>query len=222
MNLIPLIIDAHPVSIFLPEEATDGLILLPMEPDRAAGICALLKASRTALIAVGGFDWNRDLSPWPAPAVFPGEADFSGQADAFLQKLLHTILPEAEHAAHIAPTWRGVAGYSLAGLFAAYAAFRCEAFTRIASVSGSMWYDGWLSFARNTPFSAPVDRAYFSVGAKEKRTRNPRMAPVEANTQMMRELFADRGAESLFELNPGNHFVDTELRMVKAITFLTK
>ena len=85
-----------------------------------------------------------------------------------------------------------------------------------------MWYDGWLDFARQNPLAAPVDRAYFSVGAKEKKTRNVRMAAVEDCTRAMNDLFSDRGAESLLELNPGNHFVDADLRMAKAIRFLTE
>ena len=41
-------------------------------------------------------------------------------------------------------------------------------------------------------------------------------------TRAMKDLFAERGAESCFELNPGNHFVDADLRMAKAIRFLTE
>ncbi|MBQ0070847.1 MAG: hypothetical protein KBS81_03175, partial [Spirochaetales bacterium] len=37
-------------------------------------------------------DWNRDLSPWKAKAVFNGE-DFSGGADAFLRLLLEKTIP---------------------------------------------------------------------------------------------------------------------------------
>ena len=154
--------------------------------------------------------------------MFSGEEDFSGGADAFLEEIVEKILPEAERRADLHPTWRAIAGYSLAGLFAAYAVYRCAAFQRMASVSGSMWFDGWLDYAEKTPLAASVERAYFSVGAKEKRTRNARMASVEENTIRMQALFEARGAESLFELNPGNHFVDMDKRMAKAIAFLSK
>lgn len=150
------------------------------------------------------------------------EADFGGQAEAFLNELAGSIIPAAERTMDIKPLWRGMAGYSLAGLFAVYAAYRCNAFTRVASVSGSMWYDGWLEYAQNAFLPAQTERAYFSVGAREKKTRNARMAAVEDNTRAMDALMRDRGIESIFELNPGNHFVDMEIRMAKAIEFLTK
>lgn len=208
------------LTIFLPDCKEGGVIYIPMHGD-AQGVWDALIEKRAALVSVEGFDWNRNLSPWPAKAVF-GEEDFGGQADVFLNELTGNIIPAAERAMDIKPLWRGMAGYSLAGLFAVYAAYRCSLFSRIASVSGSMWYDGWLEYARNTPPAARISRAYFSVGAKEKKTRNVRMAAVEENTRAMDALMRGMGIESAFELNPGNHFVDMEMRMGKAIEFLTK
>ena len=211
---------AHPLTLLLPDGAPEGIIYLPMH-ENAEGIRDFLPEPRAALVFIGGFDWNRDLSPWPAKAVF-GDRDFGGQAAAFLKTLTEEILPAAEETAQFTPRWRGIAGYSLAGLFAVYAAYRCNAFTRVASVSGSTWYDGWLDYAARTPLAAPVDRAYFSVGTKEKKTRNARMATVEDSARAMRNLFAERGAESTFVLNPGNHFVDAEKRLADALAFLMK
>ena len=207
------------LTALLPEAPCEGIIYIPSHGD-AEAIAELLPRPRAALVFISGFDWNRDLSPWPAKAVF-GDEDFGGQADAFLDILLREIIPAAERACGFTPRWRGIAGYSLAGLFAAYAVCRTDAFTRVASVSGSMWYDGWMDYARiHIPVS--VTRAYFSVGAKEKKTRNVRMQSVEENTRAMHELFLSRGVKSAFELNPGNHFVDMEKRMSRAIEFLTE
>lgn len=36
----------------------------------------------------------------------------------------------------------GIAGYSLAGLFALYALYKTDVFTRVASMSGSLWFPG--------------------------------------------------------------------------------
>lgn len=210
----------YELSIFVPDQQAEGIVYIPMHGS-AEEVWNLLAEPRAALVSIGAFDWNRDLSPWPAKAVF-GDGDFGGQADAFLKDMLEKIVPVAEYAAKISPVWRGIAGYSLAGLFAVYAAYRCNAFTRVASVSGSMWFDGWLEYAQNTPLTAAVERAYFSVGAKEKKTRNERMARVEENTRAMRDLTAERGVESVFVLNPGNHFVDAEKRLADALVFLMK
>ena len=210
-------VSPYTLSIFLPDSPPEGIIYIPSHGG-ADEIAALLPGSRSALVFIGGFDWNRDLSPWPAKAVF-GDGDFGGQADAFLDRLISEIIPDAEEAAGFEPVWRGVAGYSLAGLFAVYAACRYSLFTRVASASGSMWYDGWMDYARSH-FPVDVTHAHFSVGAKEKKTRNERMQTVEANTRAMQALFEAHGAKSTFVLHPGNHFVDAQKRLADALSDL--
>lgn len=207
------------LTMYLPDEKPDGIIYIPMHGD-AQEAMRLLPELRAAIVSVDGFDWNKDLSPWPAKAVF-GDEDFGGAADAFLKTITEELVPAAERAMDIEPLWRGVAGYSLAGLFAVYAVYKSSLFTRAASVSGSVWFDNWPEFAENTPFAAKVTHAYFSVGAKEKKTRNVRMQPVEDNTRRMCELFRERGVKSTFVLNPGNHFVDAQKRLADALRVLS-
>lgn len=208
----------YTLRLYPPDGTPEGIVYLPMHGS-ADDIAALLPGRRAAIAVIDGFSWNRDLSPWPAEAVF-GSEPFGGQADRFLSEMTGMLIPTAEEALGVAPGWRGIAGYSLAGLFAVYAAYRTDAFTRIASVSGSMWYDGWLEYARQHPFASRVERAYFSVGVKEKKTRNPRMQPVEENTRAMHALYIERGADCRFVLNPGNHFVDADKRLQDALDFL--
>ena len=43
-----------------------------------------------SLTAVKVSDWNRELSPWEAPAVFGNEA-FGGGADEFLEKMHSSV-----------------------------------------------------------------------------------------------------------------------------------
>jgi len=214
-----LTIGRYALDLFLPDAPCRGMIYIPSHGG-AQEIADLLPQHSAALVFVGGFDWNRDLSPWPAKAVFGGE-DFAGGADAFLDELVSRI-PEIERETGIRPLWRGIAGYSLAGLFAIYAVYRSGLFARAASVSGSMWFDGWMEYAQSRPFASRMERAYFSVGAKEKKTRNIRMQPVEENPRAMCSLFEARGVESRFVLNSGNHFVDAEKRLADALEYLLR
>ena len=69
-----------------------------------------------SLVSVTGLCWNRDLSPWESPAVFRNGEAFEGGADQYLSILTKEILPEAEKHVMGPPSWRGIAGYSLAGL----------------------------------------------------------------------------------------------------------
>ena len=43
--------------------------------------------------------------------------------------------------------YHAIAGDSMAGLFAVYALYRTQVFSRVASASGSLWYPGLLEYA---------------------------------------------------------------------------
>ena len=159
-----------------------------------------------SMAVIGGLDWDADLTPWPAPAAFRSGAPYAGKADAWLEALTGEVLPRALAELPGEPAWIGLAGYSLAGLFALYAPYVSPAFSRIASVSGSLWYPGFIEFAREREWTRRPDRVYLSVGDREARTRNPALRPVGENTGLLAELYGQRGVPTIFELNPGGHF----------------
>lgn len=168
------------------------------------------------MVLVDGIDWNRDLTPWPAKAVFRGQPDFGGEAKAHLRMLTEEIIPVVEDG--LQPASRGIMGYSLAGLFAAYAALESGCFDFFASVSGSMWYPGFVEYA--TQKEMRVRCAYFSVGDREKLGRNAAFHSIEECTQRVCDLLAMRGAKTVFELNPGGHFENVPGRMRRAAEWL--
>ena len=95
------------------------------------------------LAAISDLDWNRDMSPWNSPAAFKGGEAFAGGADDCLRLLVEEIMPRAEKELAGPPAWRGIAGYSLAGLFALYAVYRTDVFSRVGCMSGSLWFPGF-------------------------------------------------------------------------------
>lgn len=170
------------------------------------------------VIFIERIDWNRELTPWPAKAVFRGQPDFGGGADAYLRELMQEIIPVVEE--DLRPAARIIAGYSLAGLFAVYAALETKLFRAIASVSGSMWYPGFAEYAAHK--HAAPEIAYFSVGEREKLGRSAAFHSIEECTQRVCDCLAARGARTAFELNPGGHFNDTDGRMRRAFDWLNK
>ena len=176
-----------------------------------------------ALVAVAPKSWDNDLTPWPAPPVFRGGRAYEGAAAAQLALLGREIMPwtEALLAQHgMAPSFSALAGYSLAGLFTAWAATQCCLFERIASVSGSLWYPDFVKYvAANRP-NPCVRCAYFSLGDAEPRTRNRAMRSVLEDTRQVAERFEQAGVVTRFELNPGNHFMDEDLRTARGIRWL--
>lgn len=161
-------------------------------------------------VCIYDFDWNSCLSPWPAERVFRKGEDFSGNADAFLAKV-QNVIAETECRE------RWIAGYSLAGLFSLYACQKTDLFRACASVSGSLWYPGWMDYLKENPVHAGA--VYLSVGDKEKDTKNPVMAKVEENTGAAAEIISAY-AESVFELNPGGHFGPSDERIMKGLRWL--
>ena len=88
------------------------------------------------LLVVGNIDWNHDMSPWYMPSIYSKEKSFSGGADEYMKLLIDEILPKAKELMEGEPKFTGIAGYSLAGLFAVYAMYKTDVFDRVASMSG--------------------------------------------------------------------------------------
>ncbi|MBQ2656977.1 MAG: hypothetical protein IJF87_00210 [Erysipelotrichaceae bacterium] len=197
------------------------LVLINCDEDaeRIYDLCKEMGSKDFILAAVSGFDWNRDLSPWPFDPVFKGGDPFTGKADDYLSYLKDTLLPEIEeeitkHNKKI--FYRVLAGYSLAGLFALYSAFKCDLFTKIVSASGSLWYPGFLEYVENHALSNSISHIYLSLGDLESHTRNPVMQKVEDNTKRIQKILSDK-TDVFFEFNQGNHFKDPKLRTAKGI-----
>lgn len=204
-----------------PADGTDRpLIVFSGEAEDAEPLRALLRAPECpdhSLLAVGGLDWERDLTPGPCPPVFKNGPPCAGGADAYLRSLLTEILPLATSALRGTPRWTGIAGYSLAGLFALYALYRTDVFSRAASVSGSLWFPGFIEFARREAMPRRPDRLYLSLGDREAKTKHPLMQTVQVCTEEYLRICADHGIDAVFERNPGGHFRDAALRIAKGI-----
>lgn len=178
-----------------------------------------LASEEIDLISVEVPDWNRDMTPWPAEKVFGKGEDFSGGADEYLAELVKEI-PAFEEREGLRPSERYLLGYSLAGLFAVYGALNSELFTGFASVSGSMWYDGFAAYVEGKAPHPALAKGYFSVGNREKNSKNPRMKTVEDCAARISGGLAERGIRTVFEINPGTHFTDPEGRIEKAVRWL--
>lgn len=214
-------------TIFCPPYPSETEVCLIGSRDEAEAVfenlrhCPGLEGRLPVLISAAVPDWNRDLSPWPAEKVFRGGEDFSGQADAFLSDLLDKLAVAEEALLRdgrlsTAPV-RILAGYSLAGLFSVYAMFKTDCFDRFVSASGSLWFDGFLDYAKTHDFMRKPDFVYLSLGDREKIAKNPRMKTVEACTETFRDLLTERSVPAAFVLNPGNHFNDPAGRLSSGI-----
>ena len=200
----------------------EKIVLVNGEPGETDALAALLADACPgpwALAVVHAPDWNRDLSPWPAKAVFRGAPDFGGGAEAWLRELTGAVLPGLRRDLGCPDAPCFLAGYSLAGLFALWALHVCGDFAGAVSASGSLWYPGFAAFAASRPVPAGA-AVYLSLGDAESRTRNPVMRTVEDRTRALAAQYADFCGDAFFELNPGNHFQDPPGRLAKGIRWI--
>lgn len=212
-------IEGRRVTLF---DTSDGapapLVYMHFAVDEAENVLQALELP--LLIAAVEVNWNLDLTPWPAPKVMPKAKAFGGGADAYLDTLCSRIIPEVESRLATAPLWRGIAGYSLAGLFPIYALFKSALFDRAASMSGSLWFDGFAAYMQeHEPMRIP-EKLYFSLGDREAMTKYERMAKVEECTAAAKAYFDTRGAQTIFRRESGGHFQDIPGRITRGLDWL--
>lgn len=157
------------------------------------------------LLAVKVNDWNRELSPWQAPAVFGKEA-FGEGAEGTLKTMLQ-LCQDRERKYYIG-------GYSLAGLFSLWASYQTDVFAGVAAASPSMWFPGFLPYMREHKMQTQT--VYLSLGDREERTKNPVMSTVGDCIREAHEDLVGQGTDCTLEWNAGNHFKEPELRTAKA------
>lgn len=171
------------------------------------------------LVTVSGFNWEAELSPWAAGNLFKYSEMFTGGADAYLQFLTQQVLPQAETGLN-GILWRGLAGYSLAGLFTVYALYKTDLFSRAASMSGSLWYPGFKDFALQSAICKTPQHLYLSLGDKEARARNQYLKSVQQCTEELAAYYRSLGINTCYELNPGGHYRDIISRSAAGIKWL--
>lgn len=208
------------VHLYLAEEAGRPLVVLNEYAGDGSSVVRELHSSGAPdanVACVGGLDWDGDMTPWECPPLTPRDTPCTGRADAYLDLVMSRILPAARDAVFGVPAFVALAGYSLAGLFALYAAHRCDAFDRVASMSGSLWFPGFADWVRAHDFVKAPERIYLSLGDAEERSRHPLLKTVRKNTEAVVEHWRSRGLDVRWELNPGNHFKDVVTRTARGI-----
>ena len=84
-------------------------------------------------------------------------------------------------------------------------------------MSGSLWYPEFRDYVQSHEMKRKPEKLYISLGDKEAKTRNPYMKTVRENTEVIVKYYQEAGIAVTWELNPGNHFRDAELRSAKGI-----
>ena len=199
-----IIINGKTINIFLALKPGTPIIYLNTFSNEGQKV---YEAAQTAgcppftLVAISDLSWNHDMVPWDSPPAFKNAEPCTGGADDYLRLLAEEIIPTAEREITGVPSW-----YSLAGLFALYAIYRTDLFSRVGSISGSLWFPGIKEYIFSHEPKRLPDYMYFSLGDKENKTRNPLLRNVRQNTEEIQSFYQAKGIDTVFQLNPGNHY----------------
>ena len=211
------------IEVFPSEVPNRPVIYLNTVSNEGAQVYQTLRSmdcSDFTLVTIGNLDWNHDMAPWDIPPISKGDTPCTGGADEYLRLLIYEIIPEAERLIQGEPMWRGLAGYSLAGLLAVYSLYRADCFSRIASMSGSLWFPGFKEYVLSHEMKRIPEHLYLSLGDRECQTRNPYLKNVQTNTKEINAFFMRKGIDTVFQLNPGNHFKNAVQRTAAGIAWM--
>ena len=209
-----------PVTIIKQSSNKICYMILPegIKGDLDDGLKGLSEKYSVSIVVIDNVDWNNDLTPWPAEGVFKKAKPFGGEASSFLEKLTHQILPETERDLGVEDAERTLLGVSLSGLFAVWSAFNTDAFINIISISGSLWYDGFIEWMKGQTPSPQLKRVCMLLGEKEKNSKEKRMATVEERTLAAANILkAKSQADVWLELVEGTHFSPILPRIERAM-----
>ncbi len=212
-----------PLPIFKQNTNRICYMILPegIKGDLYDGLKELSEIHGISIALIEDVNWNDDLTPWPAVGVFKKAKPFGGKAAAFLERLTREIIPVAERDMGIADAERTLLGVSLSGLFAVWAVFNTDAFTNIISLSGSLWYDGFIEWMKGQTPSPQLKKICMLLGEKEKNAKEKRMATVEERSLAAADILKTKSQAAVaFELVEGTHFSPILPRMERAMMTL--
>lgn len=169
------------------------------------------------LLVVGKLQWYHDMTPWSCPPLSKRGPAATGGADAYLETLASEIVPGSQEKNPGKRAVRRIAGYSLAGLFALYAMYRCDCFAWVASMSGSLWFPKFREYVLRHELMRQPEMLYMSLGDAEAKTKHAVLKTVQENTEAIVRHYQEVGVDVRWELNPGNHFRDVAMRSAKGI-----
>lgn len=163
------------------------------------------------LLAVKVDNWNHNLSPWPAPAVF-GNEDFGNGAAETLSEILKLCAGTNKR--------YYIGGYSMAGLFSLWAVCQTDRFAGAAAASPSVWFPGFLEYMEKQKIQSNC--IYLSLGDKEEKTRNPVMAQVGYCIRTEYAWLKKEGINCTLEWTKGGHFKEPGIRTARAFAWVLK
>ena len=107
----------------------------------------------------------------------------------------------------------------MGGLFALYAPYVTDIFSAVISASESVWYPGFTGYVQKQDFLKNPEAVYLSLGDLKSRAKNKFLSQTAHCMEELYSVYQQKGIQSIFELNPGNHYKNAEFRLAKGIAW---
>lgn len=219
MKKIQKTIQGRRVALWTCEEKNAPLIILIAHHQLAGSVQKVCRKTNPDqpfhMLSFIDLNWDQDLSLWPHAPIVQKTDQFSGGADQFLEIVEESI--EWSKTMIGKSPYTIVAGYSMGGLFALYTSYQSTLFDAIVCASGSVWYPDFYEYATTHSMKGQPRSIYLSLGKKETNTRNPYLQQTADIMEKLEAFYQALRIPCIFEWNPGNHFVDGDLRLAKGI-----
>ena len=164
--------------------------------------------------------WDNDLSPWESKGI-KGEY-FNGDGQKTLNYIKNEFFPFFEKKfPEMINKPKIIAGYSLSGLFSLYCFYSTNLFIGVGGMSPSLWFEDWFKFMKDHHANNKDSFVYLSLGDVEERTTDEHLS-IGGNVKIQYD-FVKKDSNvknSIYELNPGNHYVHADERVVKGLLWL--
>lgn len=218
-----MLLDEHDVEVWGNLESNNCFIQmvdqhdLDLIPSQMKYAKELSTSDNWCIVTVLVKDWFSDLTPWSSVPIF-GKQGYGDQAQEtlnFISEHLITWLKKQRSQENINLF---LIGYSLAGLFSLWAGTKLDLFKGIAGVSPSVWYPRWDEY--RTKNTMKTESVYLSLGSAEEKVKNKILASVGERIKNEYEKLQKEKIKTALEWNEGNHFLDSDLRLAKAMKWL--
>lgn len=150
-----------------------------------------------------------EYTPWPGPAIEERFRPFGGKGGEYLEFLVRKLKPHIDAKYRTRPGVQDthMMGVSLGGLISIFAIYLHDSFGKVASISGSMWYRGWLEFMRKNIPQNPGVQIMLSCGSAEGKGKPNPLRHTVLFTRMAHKMLESQLSHTSIPLiwDDGNH-----------------
>ncbi|AAK79923.1 hypothetical protein BJV85_001912 [Clostridium acetobutylicum] len=167
---------------------------------------------------------NDDYTPWEAEAISKGSSEFGGRGDIYLNFLIKKLKPYIDNKYRTKKEKNFLLGYSLGGLISIFAIYKTECFSKVVSISGSLWYKGLIDFMeKSNPVNLDI-KVMLMIGNKEGRSRNIYLKNSIISTEKALQILKKDLTPSnvVYSIEEGGHVDNILSRYYKTILWLNE